>query len=124
MIDQTERAFDGYARDVVQETWIAVIRGLKRLDDPVQFPAWLYRIAHRKCADHIRFNQRQGRLIASVERESEIAADSNRGADGRGESADFTAAIADIASILSLPVGTVKSRLHHARESLKNQAGE
>ena len=32
--------------------------------------------------------------------------------------------IVDIASILGVPVGTVKSRLHHARESLKKQLGE
>jgi RNA polymerase sigma-70 factor (ECF subfamily) len=32
--------------------------------------------------------------------------------------------INDIASVLNVPTGTVKSRLHHARESLKNYLGE
>lgn len=33
-------------------------------------------------------------------------------------------AIDDVASVLGVPAGTVKSRLHHARESLKNYLGE
>jgi RNA polymerase sigma-70 factor (ECF subfamily) len=30
----------------------------------------------------------------------------------------------DIASVLGVPAGTVKSRLHHARELLKHHLGE
>jgi RNA polymerase sigma factor (sigma-70 family) len=133
------------ARDVVQETWIGVIRGLKQLHDTAQFPAWIYSIAHRKCVDGIRFAQRQRRLVSSVEQESAgDAADNQRRAELVG-APDIAAAVAqlseehrevvhlfytedltiiDIASILSVPVGTVKSRLHHARESLKNLLGE
>jgi len=133
------------ARDVVQDTWIAVIRGVKRLDDVAQFPAWLYSITHRKCVDAIRVAQRRRRLLASVEHESVIAAAGNQRCPGPGESSDLATAIArlsqeqrdvvhlfygedmsivDIASILAVPAGTVKSRLHHARESLKNYLGE
>ncbi|MEO8061576.1 MAG: sigma-70 family RNA polymerase sigma factor [Pseudomonadota bacterium] len=133
------------ARDVVQETWIGVIRGLKRLDDPAQFPAWLYSIAHRKSIDGIRHAQRQRRLISCVEQESAIAAAGNQRPAEPLENSGLTTAIGrlsqeqrdvvhlfygedlsidDIASILALPAGTVKSRLHHARESLKNQLGE
>ena len=43
------------ARDVVQETWVGAIRGLRSLRDPAQFPAWVYGIATRKCADAIRW---------------------------------------------------------------------
>src|SRR5918995_4013567 len=50
------------ARDVVQETWIGAIRGLRGLRDPAQFPAWIYGIATRKCADAIRANRRRRRL--------------------------------------------------------------
>ena len=41
------------AGDVVQDTWVGVIRGLRGLRDPAQFPAWIYGIATRKCADAI-----------------------------------------------------------------------
>ena len=131
------------AHDIVQETWIAAIRGIKRLDDPSRFAAWIYSIAHRKCIDGIRLNQRQRRLI-----------EGGAGAGGRvaakerpdpGDQRDLTTAISrlgqeqrevvhlfygedlsidEIASVLAVPSWTVKSRLHHARESLKNSLGE
>ena len=133
------------ASDAVQETWIGVIRGLNRLDDAAQFPAWIYAIAHRKCVDGIRLAQRQRRLISSVEQDCAAnASDTQRRAEP-GDAGDVSAVVAqlgqehrevvhlfytedlsivDIASILGVPVGTVKSRLHHARESLKKQLGE
>src|SRR5918995_2356062 len=61
------------ARDVVQETWIGAIRGLRGLRDPAQFPAWIYGIATRKCADAIRANTRRRRLDVQV-----AAAESSR----------------------------------------------
>ena len=68
------------ARDVVQDTWIGVIRGLRGLRDPAQFPAWIYGIATRKCADVIRANRRR-RIFAGESagigsnREAELAPD-------------------------------------------------
>ena len=50
------------ARDVVQDTWVGAIRGLRGLRDAAQFPAWIYGIATRKCADVIRANTRRRRL--------------------------------------------------------------
>ena len=127
------------ARDVVQETWIGAVRGLRGLRDPAQFPAWIYGIATRKCADAIRANIRRRRLDALV-----AAGESS----GQLENAtserqiDLTIAIRElppihravvhlfyreelnveeIASVLGIPAGTVKSRLHHARDALKRQ---
>ena len=127
------------ARDVVQETWIGAIRGLRRLRDPAQFPAWIYGIATRKCADAIRTNTRRRRLDAGV---ADGEADRST-TDVRSEQRiDLATAIRglppihraavhlfyreelsveEIASALGIPVGTVKSRLHHAREALKKQ---
>ena len=128
------------ARDVVQETWIGAIRGLRGLRDPAQFPAWIYGIATRKCADAIRANSRRRRF------------DALNAADGSGQEPgvapehqiDLAMAIRElppmhravvhlfyreemsvdeIASILEIPKGTVKSRLHHARAALKRQLG-
>jgi len=128
------------ARDVVQETWIGAIRGLRGLRDPAQFPAWIYGIATRKCADAIRANRRRRKL------------DAERGAGVSGpepglapeQQIDLARAIRElppmhravvhlfyreemrveeIAKILDIPAGTVKSRLHHAREVLRRQLG-
>jgi RNA polymerase sigma-70 factor (ECF subfamily) len=127
------------ARDVVQETWIGAIRGLRGLRDPAHFPAWIYGIATRKCADTIRTNTRRRRLDARA------AADETGGqaaSPALDNQIDLAAAIGrlaptdravvhlfyredlkveEIASALGIPAGTVKSRLHHAREALKRQ---
>lgn len=42
------------ARDVVQDAWLAIVRGLGRLDDPARFRSWAYRIVSNKCADWTR----------------------------------------------------------------------
>jgi len=133
------------SRDIVQETWVAAIRGLKKLDDASRFAAWIYSIAHRKCIDGIRLNQRQRRLIATVGHEAIVASSGEQGRPDPDDRSDLATAISqlsqeqrdvvhlfygedlsidDIASVLTVPAGTVKSRLHHARESLKNCLGE
>jgi RNA polymerase sigma-70 factor (ECF subfamily) len=128
------------ARDVVQETWIGAIRGLRGLRDPAQFPAWIYGIATRKCADAIRAKRRRKRL------DTESTVSGSRQDPGRAPEHQIDLATAirglppmhravvhlfyreemsveEIASILQIPAGTVKSRLHHAREALRRQLG-
>lgn len=129
------------ARDVVQETWIGAIRGLRGLRDPAQFPAWIYGIATRKCADTIRTNTRRRRFAMH-----EVAADA--GGQGASLTSDYQFDLAsgirglppkqravvhlfysedlsveEIAAVLGIPAGTVKSRLHQARETLKRHLG-
>jgi RNA polymerase sigma-70 factor (ECF subfamily) len=128
------------ARDVVQETWIGAIRGLEALRDPAQFPAWIYGIATRKCADVIRANQRRRKFddggVAgssgeqrSLTPEQQIdLATAIRGLPPMHRAVvdlfyreEFH--VEEIASILGIPAGTVKSRLHHARETLRRRLG-
>jgi RNA polymerase sigma-70 factor (ECF subfamily) len=128
------------ARDVVQETWVGVIRGLRRLRDPGQFPAWIYGIATRKCADAIRANLRRRRLDAQsgvdaplreaavrVEHQIDVATGirqlppKQRAAMLLFYAEDLT--VEEIASALGIPIGTVKSRLHHGREGLRRHLG-
>jgi len=131
------------ARDIVQETWLAVIRGLRGLVDPSRFPAWIYGIAHRKCIDAIRMKQRWRKLTDEAQREVSVMIDST--GSKTGEALDLATAIdrlsdeqrsvvalfygedlsvVEIAEILAIPAGTVKSRLFHAREFLKKHLGE
>jgi RNA polymerase sigma-70 factor (ECF subfamily) len=128
------------ARDVVQETWIGAIRGLGGLRDPAQFPAWIYGIATRKCTDAIRTNTRRKRLDAQAAAESgspveNLASEQQidlataiRGLPPihRGVVHLFYGeemSVEEIASALGIPAGTIKSRLHHARDALKQQLG-
>jgi len=126
------------ARDVVQETWVGAIRSLRGLRDPAQFPAWIYGIATRKCADAIRTSMRRrrldadadtGRPVTSLTSEQQIdLATAIRGLPPIHRAAVHLFYVEDlsveeIASVLGIPAGTVKSRLHHAREALKRQLG-
>ena len=40
--------------DVLTDVWLAIARGLSRLDDPACFPRWAFRIVDRRCTDWIR----------------------------------------------------------------------
>jgi RNA polymerase sigma-70 factor (ECF subfamily) len=127
--------------DIIQETWLAAIRGLRTLRDPASFPAWIYGIAHRKCVDTLRARRRARALVldagpattvdageADPERRLDLAAAMARLDDGHravvqlfyGEDLGMN----EIATVLSVPAGTVKSRLFHARLQLRKLLGE
>lgn len=130
------------AKDVVQETWIGAIRGLGGLRDPAQFRAWIFGIATRKCADIIRTNVRRRRLDAESAAEGAAQRETAVSVEHRIDMAtairelppkqratvhlfygeDLT--VEEIASALGVPSGTVKSRLHQARQALKRNLGE
>ena len=128
-------------RDIVQDTWLAIVRGLKRLDDPARFRVWAYRIVRNKCADWTRRraaqrgvagNPREESGLNSRERsnQADSAGDVDRlreallgiGAEPRAVLSLYyldDMSIAEIAQVLEVPMGTVKSRLFHARGRLK-----
>lgn len=128
------------ARDVVQNAWADIVRGLVRLDDAALFPAWAYRIVSRRASDAIRESSRRrtvGREYAAQPSHSdetaariEVAANSAALAraiadlppDQRATVALFYLeefSVAEIAAATRVPAGTVKTRLMHARDKLR-----
>ncbi len=125
------------AADAVQDAWINIVRGLHRLDDPARFPAWSYAIVTHRCQDLLRrsYRARESEIdesLAADETPSALAAhDLRRGlqtlpseqriAIALFYSDGFT--IAEISEVLSIPEGTVKTRLFHARRTLRQYFG-
>lgn len=124
------------AREAVQEAWLSIVRGLGRLHDPACFGAWALRITGRRCADWIGRRQRTRSRRTALAEESirsedpslrehvDVVRDALRALDPerRALMAMFYVeglSVAEIARVLGIPAGTVKSRLYHARERLR-----
>ena len=120
------------AWDVTQEGWLAIVRGLGRLNDPARFGPWAYRIVGHKAYDWRRRNGRESLSELEPEDPPAPAAEPATPATA-GEVRDILRrlparsqvvlnlyylegfGLAEIAGILRTPEGTVKSRLHAAR---------
>ncbi|MFT3868909.1 MAG: sigma-70 family RNA polymerase sigma factor [Nibricoccus sp.] len=129
------------ADEVSTDIWLAIARGLSRLDDPACFPRWAFRIVERRCNDWIRQRDlaRRREKAASAEAENlappptqppEEADDVFRlrlavaalPADDRKLLHlfyDLGRTVSEVAEAFGIPAGTVKSRLFSVRESLK-----
>ena len=126
------------ALDVVQEAWIEIIRGLPRLRDETAFLPWALRIVSRRVAREIARRQRGRRLAQAVGAEADPEVP--EAGPGEVDAAKVRAAIAalpgpqaatvalfyledlsvaEVATALDVPVGTVKTRLMHARARLR-----
>jgi RNA polymerase sigma factor (sigma-70 family) len=126
------------ARDAAQAAWLEIVRGLPRLVDERAFPAWAYRIVSRRCAKQV-VGAVRGRELAArsaAEPEPETAepgaaldAVRLRAAIARLPREQSSAialfyleemSVAEVAVALDVPVGTVKTRLLHARRKLRD----
>ncbi len=128
---------DDAAWDVVQETWMAVTKSIDRLADPGTFRRWIYTIATRKAAD---WQRRRGRDEQAVDMPAEQLPDSAAPAKSRSAIALLREAlnhlpgerqailclryiegfeVHELAEILGVAEGTMKSRLFHARKHLR-----
>jgi RNA polymerase sigma-70 factor, ECF subfamily len=127
--------------DLVQETFLAAVRHIGGLRDDGKFGSWLFGIAHQKCIQRWRKQNREELLREEI---AEASDDVDEGPDDllirREQEAEFMKqlnqlplpqravlllyfvedfSIEDIARITKTPPGTVKSRLHYAKKSLR-----
>lgn len=133
LLGEREGAFD-----VVQESWVEILRGLKGLRDDRVFLPWALRIVSRRVAREIRRRQRGRRLADAVKAEADPVApeagpDATDAAKVRAAIASLPPAqaatvalfyledlsVTEVATALDVPVGTVKTRLMHARAKLR-----
>jgi RNA polymerase sigma-70 factor, ECF subfamily len=126
------------AEDVAQEAMTKAYRNFPRLRERDRFRAWLVRIAWRLAIDHQRSSKRRtnGRMVPfseNVETAADILSARERSArlwnaiDALPEKLRIVTVLAgieehdisEVALLLDLPEGTVKSRLFLARQRLK-----
>jgi len=123
------------AETAVQEAWSGICRGWLGLRDRSRFPAWAYKILHRRCADRIANNQQirercgaapdgeEPSIAPRAEDKVTIAQAFDRLSDNHRSAAILYfsegLSLAEIAEVTGTPVGTAKSRLFHARRQLK-----
>ncbi|MCP4645086.1 MAG: sigma-70 family RNA polymerase sigma factor [bacterium] len=123
------------AWDILQETMIAVSRRIADLGDPAAFSAWAYKIATNQCRDYFRRQQRRRRLTEAYtdQRPTDTERDHASVMDLQAAMTQLTGpqqtllslryeegfGVAEIADVLGIHEGTVKSRLFTARQQLR-----
>ena len=128
------------AEDVAQEAFVKAYRSFSQLRDRERFRAWLVRMTWRLAIDRQRGDRR--RLVRETATHETTSADTSDEVIARERAALLWAAIDDlpdklrivivlagieghdtseVARLLDVPQGTVKSRLFLARQRLKEQ---
>jgi RNA polymerase sigma-70 factor, ECF subfamily len=134
----------GEAEDVLHEAFMAVLRERGKRSEVRSFRAWLYQVARNLCQNRVRSRKRAGRAadaathveaMGSAPVPAERALELHQQADlllravsslpgplaevyrlrASGMSYD------DLAEILGVPVGTVKSRMHEMVKRLREE---
>jgi len=123
--------------DVLQDVWIKVLKGIRKLKDPGSLRSWLYAITHGIAVDRIRRNK-------SRERAEQVELEDFQEVEEPTFATEDAAAIhlalgqislrhrevlvlhfledmpiAEIAEVVGCSEGTVKSRMHYAKRTMK-----
>lgn len=127
---------DADADDATQEALLAIVRGLTRFDGRSAFSTWVYRVTTNVCLDELRRKRRRPEPQETLGEGPSTAPDISGAVsaavdiDGalRQLPLDYRAAVvlrdlcgldyAEIATVLDIPAGTVRSRIARGRGSL------
>jgi RNA polymerase sigma-70 factor (ECF subfamily) len=135
----------GVEWDVLQEVWLRVFRGIESLREPRALPVWLYRIARRSAMRHLRKQYAEASIDESAPDLDAIEADIDQRLCFSPEDAaqvhyalnELPLAfrelltlhfledmpVQQVADVVGIPAGTVKSRLYHAKRALRDVLG-
>jgi RNA polymerase sigma-70 factor (ECF subfamily) len=134
------------AEDILQDCFLRVHQYAHRINTSLPLPPWLYRVTVNLCYTWTRKHKRSKfpledfieRLVTPSTQAPDMYAERAELVDKIREAVDTLPVnqrvvvglyyannlnLQEIAEILDCPVGTVKSRLFHAREKLRTQLG-
>ena len=125
------------AEDATQQALLAIWRDLPQLRDPARFDAWSYRLLVRACYAEGRRTRRWAPNLRLLPDSEPVAAEGMSEVVDRDQlergfrrlSIDHRAVVVlhhyldltldEVAEALGVPIGTVRSRLHHAMRGLR-----
>ncbi len=136
------------ALDATQEALIAIARGIRRFDGRAAFSTWAYRVATNASLDELRRRRRRPVLADDLDERAGPADEARQarsaGIEGLPDRLAIDAALArlplefrapvvlrdlcdldyaEIAEVLEIPPGTVRSRIARGRAQLATQLG-
>ena len=126
LVDDTEAAWD-----VTQQSWLGIIKGLRKLQDPANFKAWAYRIATNTSVDWIKRRRAAKQIRIEEIQDPEQKEKKDIGVKELLQKLDMKKravlslyyleqlSVPEVSVALRIPQGTVKSRLASARKELK-----
>jgi len=133
----------GVAEELAQDVFVNAYRARERWVPSARVRTWLYRIAHNRWIDHLR-RQRPHRSLSDIAVDDLEAPMQSLAMDGSvrerlqaavaalpdgqrvvvGLVVDGQLPYAEVARVLAIPEGTVKSRMFHAVRQLRTALGD
>jgi RNA polymerase sigma-70 factor (ECF subfamily) len=129
------------AEDVQQEVWLSVFRSVHELAKPSAFRTWLFRLTRHRAIDCLRRRKRERELLEVAATEMTEAAYDDAPLDTGTDDATLQKVLAglpppqrevillryrddlsysEIAVVVGCPIGTIRTRLHHAKRKLND----
>jgi len=133
LVNDEHRAFD-----LLQEVWLTVFRKIRQLRAPSAFRVWIYQIAHDRAVSQVRRERREESVLEAAASDDAVMAVDEFAQVDRAELVrkcldrlpeeqktlltlrfleDLD--LNELAETVRVPVGTIKSRLHTAKQTMR-----
>lgn len=132
------------AEDVLNESFLTLVRQRDAASKAESLRAWLFTVARNQCLNRLRSQRRGARAVDAASERDEAQPSPEQALEQRGTADKLRVAVEklpapmaelyqlrarglaydEIASVLQVPVGTVKSRVHEMVRRLREEIAE